>query len=358
MRIGVSVATDIRNSDLGVYAEKLGFDTFWGTDSQMIWSDVYSYLALVASKTTRISIGPLVAVAPTRLAPVTAQSIATINRLAPGRTILAVGTAHTAMKTMGMKPMPARQFGEYLRVVRALLHDEEVEYELNGTSNPIQFMHRSLELIALYPTIPIYVSAMGPRTQRLAGQYGDGVVSGNPSLESVRQNLAEGAARSGRVLPVGFPLVKMGAVAVVMPGEAIDSDFVVDCVGPRSWAVSTRRGTTTPTIPRRSFRRPTWSRSGAIFAERGGSRRTSKFPIPRRPRGTRNLRHEPGATAPHRGSDSTQCRRRRARRDHRACPADPNVGRDRLHLAPRLSERTRTHGSVHPTCRDARSEMV
>ena len=232
MRIGVSVATDIRNSDLGVYAEQLGFDTFWGTDSQMIWSDVYSYLALVASKTTRISIGPLVAVAPTRLAPVTAQSIATINRLAPGRTILGVGTAHTAMRTMGMKPMPARQFGEYLRVVRALLHDEEVEYELNGTSNPIQFMHRSLELIALYPTIPIYVSAMGPRTQRLAGQYGDGVISGNPSLESMRQNLAEGAALSGRVLPVGFSLVKMGAVAVVMPGEAIDSDFVVDCVGP------------------------------------------------------------------------------------------------------------------------------
>src|ERR1700722_11791206 len=119
MRFGVSVATNIGNANLAVHAEEAGFDTFWATDSQMIWSDVYSYLTLAASLTTRITLGPLVAVAPTRLAPVTAQSIATVNFLAPGRTVLAIGTAHTAMRTMGFEPMTVAEFSDYLRVVRA-----------------------------------------------------------------------------------------------------------------------------------------------------------------------------------------------------------------------------------------------
>jgi 5,10-methylenetetrahydromethanopterin reductase len=231
VRYGVSVATDIRNTDLATFTEELGFDTFWGTDSQMIWSDVYSYLALAATKTSRITIGPLVAVAPTRLAPVTAQSIATINSLAPGRTVLAIGTALTAMQTMGMKRMRAGEFGEYLRVVRALLHDEEVDFTLGDVTAPIQFMHRSLELIGLDPVIPVYVSAMGPVTQRLAGRYGDGIIL-NANTPDVTANLAAGAERAGRALPSDFAVMQLGNPVVLMPGEAIDSDFVIEAAGP------------------------------------------------------------------------------------------------------------------------------
>ena len=76
----------------------------------------------------------------------TAHSIASINRLAPGRTFLGVGTGHTAMRVMGMQPMKVRDFREYLRVVRTLLRGGEVEYTLNGTTRTIKFLHQGPEI--------------------------------------------------------------------------------------------------------------------------------------------------------------------------------------------------------------------
>lgn len=236
MRFGVSVATHIGNADLAVHAEDLGFDTLWATDSQMIWSDVYSYLCLAARLTSRVTLGPLVAVAPTRLAPVTAQSIATVNYLAPGRTALAIGTAHTAMRSMGMDPMRVAEFAEYLRVVRALLGDEEVEYQLDGRKHWIRFMQRDLDVVQLQPRVPMYVSAFGPRTQHLAGRYGDGIVGGDRSDPARRARLEDrlraGAAEDGRDLPADFGYLRMAPIGVVMPGETVDSDEVIDAVGP------------------------------------------------------------------------------------------------------------------------------
>ena len=121
MQFSITAHTKIDNWDLYPYIEKLGFDAAWVPDSQMIWSDCYATLALAAQYTSRLRIGTGVAIPGTRIAPVTAHSIASINRLAPGRTFLGVGTGHTAMRVMGMQPMKVRDFREYLRVVRTLL---------------------------------------------------------------------------------------------------------------------------------------------------------------------------------------------------------------------------------------------
>ena len=132
MEFGVFVATRIDDWQLIQYAENLGYDRAWIPDSQMIWSDCYATLALAAHNTRRIKLGTGVAIPGTRIAPVTAHSIASINRIAPGRVFLGIGTGHTAMRVMGMDPMKSRDFREYLRVVRTLLTGEEVEYTLNG----------------------------------------------------------------------------------------------------------------------------------------------------------------------------------------------------------------------------------
>ena len=63
--------------------KQLGYSLAWFADSQMIWSDVYACLALAATRTRTIELGTGVSVVGTRIAPVTAASIATINRLAP-----------------------------------------------------------------------------------------------------------------------------------------------------------------------------------------------------------------------------------------------------------------------------------
>ena len=161
MQFSITAHTKIDNWEIFPYVEDLGFDAAWVPDSQMIWSDCYATLALAAQHTSRLRIGTGVAIPGTRIAPVTAHSIASINRLAPGRTFLGVGTGHTAMRVMGMQPMKVRDFREYLRVVRSLLRGEEVEYSLNGTTRTIQFLHQELKFIDLEQPIPIYVAANG-----------------------------------------------------------------------------------------------------------------------------------------------------------------------------------------------------
>src|SRR5258707_2754806 len=83
-------------------AEKMGFTHGWLYDSQMLGSDVYAALALCAVNTRRLIIGPGVTNPLSRIAPVTACAIATINALAPGRVVLGIGTGHTARRTLGM----------------------------------------------------------------------------------------------------------------------------------------------------------------------------------------------------------------------------------------------------------------
>src|SRR5215813_10583079 len=161
MKFGVTVVPRASDWKLVVELEAMGYDCAWAADSQMLYSDAYAVLALAAQNTSRIRLGTGVAVAPTRLAPVTAHSIASIAQLAPGRVFLGIGTGHTAMRVMGQDPMPPREFREYLRVVRALLEGKEVDYTYAGKTRQIKFLHRDRYFINLDHPIPIYVAANG-----------------------------------------------------------------------------------------------------------------------------------------------------------------------------------------------------
>jgi alkanesulfonate monooxygenase SsuD/methylene tetrahydromethanopterin reductase-like flavin-dependent oxidoreductase (luciferase family) len=235
MEFGIFVATKIDDWQLIQYAEALGYDRAWVPDSQMIWSDCYATLALAAANTTRIKLGTGVAIPGTRIAPVTAHSIASINRLAPGRTFLGIGTGHTAMRVMGMDPMKVRDFREYLRVVRRLLAGEEVEYTLHGVTRAIRFLHLDLKFIDIEHPIPIYVAANGPRALAVAGEHGDGLVAmGNEHPRVLAHHLATiraGAARVGRALPDGFHTAALATAVVLQPGERVDSERVVEQCG-------------------------------------------------------------------------------------------------------------------------------
>ena len=235
MEFGVFVATRIDDWQLIQYAENLGYDRAWIPDSQMIWSDCYATLALAAHNTQRIKLGTGVAIPGTRIAPVTAHSIGSINRIAPGRVFLGIGTGHTAMRVMGMDPMKISDFREYLRVVRTLLTGEEVEYTLNGVTRTIRFLHQDLGFLDLIHPIPLYLAANGPLALRAVGEFGDGLVSvGNEYPEVLASHLAgiaEGAKRVGRVLPKDFHTATLTSAVVLRPGEKADSDRVVEQCG-------------------------------------------------------------------------------------------------------------------------------
>ena len=234
MKFGVTVVPRITDWKLFVDLETMGYDCAWAADSQMLYSDAYATLALAAANTSRIRLGTGVSVAGVRLAPVTAHSIASINQLAPGRVFLGIGTGHTAMRVMGKDPVKAKGFREYLRVLRALLHGEAVDYALgdDGEKTDIRFLHPTMGFIDVAHPVPIYVAADGPLALKSAGAYGDGrVCSHNQTrarLQKSLETMQQGAAAGGRTLPDTFHTAALSYACVLQPGESMKSDRVID----------------------------------------------------------------------------------------------------------------------------------
>lgn len=231
MELGVCIASDIGDIGYGVLAEQLGYSDLWVADSQMLWSDCYATMALLADRTSRIRIGTGVAVAGSRPAAVTAAAHATINRIAPGRVFCGIGTGNTAMRIMGHKPISIAEFDDHLATLRHLLDGEEAEVRWRGATAPTRHLMSDTGFVAFTPRIPMYVSAFGPKAMALAAQHGDGLITSvSPRPEAVDamwNRLRTAAAGSGRAIdPSTFLTASLTTMVVLEPGEAVDSDRV------------------------------------------------------------------------------------------------------------------------------------
>jgi alkanesulfonate monooxygenase SsuD/methylene tetrahydromethanopterin reductase-like flavin-dependent oxidoreductase (luciferase family) len=232
MEFGIS-CNKIDEVGVAVHAENLGYDFCWMTDSPMIRSNVWSVMTLVAQQTQRLRLGTGVAVPGLRLAPVAANGIATINRLAPGRCFMGLGTGNTAMRMLGHPPAKVVEFREYIRVVSALLRGEEVEFTLDGVTHLITFANQNFGYINVTDPIPVHVGGFGPRAQALAGELGDGLITGIPRGGSITQALANvhrGAERVGRSLDE-FKTYALVNLLMLEPGEALDSERAIAEIG-------------------------------------------------------------------------------------------------------------------------------
>jgi alkanesulfonate monooxygenase SsuD/methylene tetrahydromethanopterin reductase-like flavin-dependent oxidoreductase (luciferase family) len=214
-----------------VRAEELGYSHAWLADSQMLWSDCYATLALVADRTKRIRIGTGVAVTGTRPAPVTAAAIGTINVLAPGRTFLGVGAGNTAMRIMGQPPQRIAEFDRYLETLSPLLRGEEAMLQAGGAERPIRHIMRDDGFVNFATPIPLYVSGFGPRSLALAGRHGDGAILAMPPnpavMELFWQHVEAGARQAGRSLERDrFAITALTTIVVLEDGEVDDSDRV------------------------------------------------------------------------------------------------------------------------------------
>ena len=194
----------------------------------------------------------------------TANAIATINRLAPGRTFLGIGTGNTAMRLMGQPPMKIDEFAEYLRVVRALLDGKRVDYTYRGHTAPIELLMREFGFYALEPRIPdVRLRLRTPRHGACGrARRWTGVLDPTGTQRCRRPEACrEGAARAGRSLE-GFHTCALACVIVLEPGEALDSERIVREYGPAIMAAVhyvydkwTRTGGDPP-----PFIRPIWKR--------------------------------------------------------------------------------------------------
>ncbi len=272
MHFGFCVMADIDELGFFTHAESLGYDSVWVTDSQMLFSDCYAVLALAAQQTRRIRLGPGVAVCGTRIPPVHVAAMGTLNRLAPGRVHLGIGTGNTAMRSMAQRPMPIAEYDEYLRVLAALLRGEVVDYRYHGRARPVSMLMREKKYMSLEPRIPLYVSGFGPRAMELAGEHGDGLVFAIPprgvAVADALRHAAAGAARAGRRLD-GFRNCALANVALLEPGEPVASERIVRSVGPNVMASVyyfydevQEKGIDPP-----AFLRPIWKRYCALVEQ-------------------------------------------------------------------------------------------
>lgn len=212
MKFGMMIDTHVDKWKLIQHAEELGFHRAWIPDSQMIWADCYVTMGLAAVNTKRILIGTGMTTPGTRIAPVTAHSIGSINQLAPGRVFLGIATGHTSMRLIGQPPISPSELREYVGVLRKLLDGEAVDYTYRGRTAEIQFMHRDRYYVNLDNRIPIYMPQMARRRlPRLANSATAGCWRDVPRKRLRRASHRSGARQrksAGRFPPISWPPVQ------------------------------------------------------------------------------------------------------------------------------------------------------
>lgn len=176
-----------------VTAEHAGYDRIGLVDSQNIYRELWVSCAVAAGHTSRIKIGPRVTNPVTRHAAVTASAAATLEELAPGRTFLALGIGDSALGNLGLQTASYSEMGESIKAMRHMIAGADAEY--HGKPCRISWANYS---------VPLYMSAHGPKAMRLAGQIADGVVIGTGLTKDVvsysLEMIEQGAEESGRSL--------------------------------------------------------------------------------------------------------------------------------------------------------------
>jgi len=184
MRYSVSLGISPRQPltgwvDLAVQLEQRGVERIWLIDSQLAMKDVYVGLALAAQATSRIELGTGVTNILTRHPTVTADAIASVAEVAPGRTLLGLGAGDSAVYGLGWKPARIAAMEEASRFFRAVFGGNAGSWE--GREYRFPFV----------PTpIPLYLAVSQRRMCELAGRVADGaIVMGAAEPDFVRRQV-------------------------------------------------------------------------------------------------------------------------------------------------------------------------
>ena len=219
-------------------AEECGFSHVWVSDTQMMAGDPYVCLALAAQRTKRVKLCTGVAVVGTRIPPVTAHSIATLNQLAPGRIILGIGAGNSAWRAMGLPPRSLRELREAVQVIRGLLQGEEVDYQHGAERRTVRFFHQEHGFMNTRDKVPIHVAANAPKAMALAGEIGDGFITSRTNSlagwQDTWSRVRQGAERVGKD-PASLYTTMLTTACLLRPGESYDSPRIKAEAGP--WAM-------------------------------------------------------------------------------------------------------------------------
>lgn len=162
--------------------------------------DALELLAAAAVRTHQIKLGTAVIPTWPRHPVVIAQQAQVVDALAPGRLMVGVGPGNReSMEAIAgarwRKPLV--HLREYVRVLKALLSGEAVDFEGEQISCHAQAGHAVVA--------PVYGSALQPGSYRVCGEVADGAISWMQSWSHVRDlglpALREGAKSADRAVP-------------------------------------------------------------------------------------------------------------------------------------------------------------
>jgi 5,10-methylenetetrahydromethanopterin reductase len=149
-------------------AERLGFESVWVIDSQLICREIFVTLAACLASTTRIALATGVTQPRTRHVSATASAIATLDEMFPGRVLAGVGTGFSSLRTVGMAAAKATELEKFVLDLKALLRKDSVEFE-NRVRGGMTWLERACP-------VPVVVAASGPNIARLAARIADGAI--------------------------------------------------------------------------------------------------------------------------------------------------------------------------------------
>jgi probable F420-dependent oxidoreductase len=198
--------------ELGQLAEQAGFDGVWVGDSPLARPrhEPFTLLSAVAARTSRVTLGTAVLLAPLRHPLALAHEAATLDRISDGRLLLGVGAGFPLPQTEAQFDafqIPYRTRISRLEEIVAILR---LAWRHPGEAVSFAGRHFEFADVHLEPRPaqeggpPIWLAGAGDRACARVGRLADGWLPYSPSPEQYRQDLAhvERAARDhGRPIP-------------------------------------------------------------------------------------------------------------------------------------------------------------
>ena len=221
----VSIPAKIDELDHVVRAEAGGIAYFGVGEGPLLWSDPYQYLAIASQRTSTIKLGTCVTNPVTRIAPQTANSVATLNRLAPGRVFMGIGAANNAMRSMGRGVATMAELDHAIGVASAMVRGERAVHDWRGEAREVEFLAPEQGWLNIEDPVELWVAAGGRRSLAVAARHADSVVyclGPDPSLiRLIRRILDEEAQAAGRD-PGSVKLSALTWFYAMKPGDTLE----------------------------------------------------------------------------------------------------------------------------------------
>jgi len=236
-RIGIAISGGPNPAeivDLVVLAESLGYESAWVAEGH--GGDQFAILAACATRTSRILLGTAISSVFVRSAPTIAMAASTVADLSGGRFILGLGSSHKAQ--VGPEHgvaygKPLTRTRETVAIVRRLIEQGQVQFD----GDTVKIENFDLWYAPRHRNVPLYLSAVFPKSIALCGEIADGVILTRSTLDtaaSVRSQVDDAARRVGRdptgieittLLPTSVTDDRATALAALRPGLAFYCGF-------------------------------------------------------------------------------------------------------------------------------------